>query len=60
MGGRNSIIDKLRMFKKNVSKDDYWSLRYPVDFLCYSPDEFEKQRKKITIVKQVVDEGIEI
>lgn len=32
----------------------------PVDFLCYSPDEFEIQRKRITIVKQAVEEGIEI
>ena len=44
----------------------YWvwhrhlKINRPVDFLCYSPDEFEKQRKRITIVKQAIEEGIEI
>ena len=38
----------------------YLKLNRPVDFLCYSPEEFEKQRRRITIVKQAVEEGIEI
>ena len=33
---------------------------YPVDFLCYSPKEFDRLKKRITIVKQAVEEGIEI
>ncbi len=105
MGRKKSILDELKIFKRNVNKDvpvekmilfgsrtkgktgrdtdvdliivspkfrrlnffkrgakmyDYWNLRYPVDFLCYSPEEFERQRKRITIVKQAVEEGIEI
>lgn len=39
---------------------DYWNILYPVDFLCYTPEEYEKLRKEITIVKQALDEGIEI
>ena len=35
-------------------------LNRPVDFLCYSPDEFEREKKRITIVRQAVEEGIEI
>jgi len=37
-----------------------WNLDYPVDFLCYAPEEFEKLKKQITIVKEAVENGIEI
>ena len=33
---------------------------YPVDFLCYTPEEFEKKSKQITIVREAVKEGIVI
>ena len=39
---------------------DYWDLNYPVDFLCYTPEEFNKLKKQVTIVKEAVDNGIEI
>ena len=38
----------------------YWHLNYPVDFLCYTPEEFKKLSKQITIVQQALQEGIEI
>ncbi len=37
-----------------------WDLDYPVDFLCYTPEEFNKLKKQITIVREAVKEGIEI
>jgi len=37
-----------------------WNLNYPVDFLCYTPEEFNKLKKQITIVREAVEEGIEI
>ena len=37
-----------------------WDLDYPVDFLCYTPEEFNKLKNQITIVKEAVKEGIEI
>ncbi len=37
-----------------------WDLGYPVDFLCYTPEEFEKKREQISIVQEAVKEGIEI
>ena len=39
---------------------DYWNLDYPVDFLCYTPEEFKRLSKQITIVREAVKEGIEI
>ncbi len=39
---------------------DNWRLKYPVDFLCYTPEEFEKMKKRIGVVKQAVEEGIAV
>ena len=39
---------------------NYWDLDLPVDFICYTPKEFDKLRKQITIVSQALKEGIEI
>jgi len=39
---------------------DYWDLDYPVDFLCYTPKEFNKLKKQITIVREAVENGVEI
>ena len=47
-------------FKRAVGFYDYWNLDYPVDFLCYTPEEFKRLSKRITIVREAVREGIEI
>ena len=39
---------------------DYWDYDYPVDFLCYTPEEFDKLKKRVTIVREALKEGIEI
>jgi len=38
---------------------DYWNLDLPVDFLCYTPKEFNKLKKQISIVKEAIENGIE-
>ncbi len=47
-------------FKRGVDLYKYWTLGYPVDFLCYTPEEFEKLRKQVSIVSQALKEGVEI
>ncbi len=37
-----------------------WNLNYPVDFLCYTPEEFRKLSKQISIVSEAIKNGIEI
>ena len=37
-----------------------WDLDYPVDFICYPPKEFERLKKRVSIVKHAIEEGIEI
>jgi len=39
---------------------DYWNLDYPVDFLCYFPEEFKRMRGRAAIVREAVQEGLEI
>jgi len=39
---------------------DHWHLDYPVDFICYTKEEFEEYRKRVTIVREAVRTGIEI
>jgi uncharacterized protein len=37
-----------------------WDLHYPVDLICLTPEEFSRKKKQIGIIKQAVEEGIEI
>jgi hypothetical protein len=49
-----------KFFKRAVGLHAYWKLEYPVDFLCYTPEEFNRLKKMVTIVKEAVEEGIEV
>lgn len=51
---------KLNFFKRGAKMYDYWNLNYPVDFLCYTPEEFNRLKKQATIIREAVKEGIEI
>ncbi len=51
---------KLNFFKRGAKMYDYWNLNYPVDFLCYTPEEFKILKKQITIVREALKEGITI
>ena len=62
------LVDK-RFSSKNVFErgKGLWikwhveqKLRYPVDFICYSPEEFERLKKKVSLVSEALKEGIEI
>ncbi len=47
-------------FDRPIGLRKFWTLDYPVDFLCYTPEEFEKLKKRVTIVREAVLDGIEI
>lgn len=40
--------------------DPAWELPYPVDFLCYTPKEFERLKNQTSIVQAAVREGFEV
>jgi len=39
---------------------DYWDLDIPVDFLCYTPEEFRSLRRRLTLVREAVENGVEL
>lgn len=53
-------FNKLKFRKRPITLYKQWNLDYPVDFLCYSPDEFKEKSKQITIVREALKHGIEI
>lgn len=44
--------------KRAPSLYSEWDIELPVDFLCYTPKEFEKLKNKISIIKDALSEGI--
>ena len=39
---------------------NYWNSDYAVDFLCYTPDEFDRLSKMMTIVREALKTGLVI
>ena len=69
--GKDSDIDLLVVSEKVRKKSKFmtslieeWHTvqkkNNPVDFICYTPEEFKTKSKGITIVRQALKEGIEI
>lgn len=67
--GKDSDIDMIlvsklfrgrKFFKRGVGLHKYWKLDYPVDFLCYTPEEFNKSSRRVSIVSQAIKEGMEL
>ncbi len=38
----------------------YWTLDLPVDFICYTPDEFEEKKRQVSIVSEALKDGVVI
>lgn len=38
----------------------YWTLNFPVDFLCFTPEEFEEKKNQISIVREALETGVEV
>lgn len=53
-------FEEYGFFERGARVYDYWKLDLPVDFLCYTPKEFNRLKKKISIVKEAIDTGKEI
>jgi len=51
---------KLNYFKRGAKMYNYWDLDYPVDFLCFTPEEFNAKKKQVSIVSEALKKGIEI
>lgn len=51
-------FSKLNFFKRGALMYDYWKPLLPVDFLCFTPEEFEQRKKGATIVSHALKHGI--
>lgn len=56
----SSKFRRKKSFRRGFKLYDHWDLDYPVDFLCYTPEEFDKLKNQITIVQEAVKKGVEI
>mgnify|MGYP001580778369 FL=1 len=46
-------------FRKRMNEAiEYWNGDVDLEVICYTPEEFEKMRKRIGLVKKAVEEGI--
>ena len=53
-------FSKLTFRERMVEAISYWDGNVDLEVICYTPEEFEKKKKQIGIVKTAVEEGIEI
>lgn len=49
-----------KFFERPVALYDHWPKGFPVDFLCYTPEEFERLKDRPTIVRLAVEEGVAV
>ena len=59
------IVVSPRFRRKNIAERASplyleWDLDLPVDFLCYTPEEFETLSKRPSLVREALEEGIKI
>lgn len=56
----SSDFKKTPWYKRSVELHLLWKEDYPIELLCYTPEEFERKKKEIGIVQTAWKEGIEI
>lgn len=56
----SSKFNNLNFVERGSKMYDYWDFNYPVDFICYNPEEFNRLKNRISIVKEAIENGIEI
>jgi len=57
-------FEGVKSFKRSPNLYIEWHTKskidYPVDFLCYTPEEFNKLKNQVTIVSEAIKNGVEI
>ena len=53
-------FEGVHFVKRPVELYQYWEGQPGVELLCYTPEEFERKRRQISIVREAVREGIEL
>lgn len=50
----------LDFIERGAKMYNYWNLKYPVDFVCFTPEEFKERAERTSIVSEAIKTGIEI
>ena len=50
-------LDRL---ERSARMYDFWTYMYPAEFLCYTPGEFKRLKRRSYILKEALSEGIEL
>ncbi len=48
----------LDFFQRGAKMYDYWGMCAAVDFLCYTPKEFDKLKKQVSIISEALKYGV--
>lgn len=51
-------FNKIRPIERGLNLYDYWKIDSPVDFLCYTPEEFKMAIHRIGLVAHALKNGI--
>ncbi|MBS3088958.1 nucleotidyltransferase domain-containing protein [Candidatus Pacearchaeota archaeon] len=51
-------FEGVNRIERGASMYNYWPWLIPVDFICYTTKEFNLLRKRISIVKEALENGI--
>jgi len=55
----NGFVEK-NFFKRTEKMYDYWNENAPLEVFCYTPEEFNKKKNEIGIVKNAVETAVTI
>lgn len=53
-------FEGVKSFKRSPRFYLMWDYKHDVDFICLTPEEFEKKRKQIGVVRDAVRDGVGI
>jgi len=56
----SDYLRKIGPYKNSILLYSNWKLDLPIDFICLSSREFRKLAKRVSIVKEAIEKGIEI
>ncbi|PKK85545.1 MAG: nucleotidyltransferase [Thermoplasmata archaeon HGW-Thermoplasmata-1] len=57
------VSDKFRgvdFFDRGLNLYDHWKTGYPVDFICFTPEEFNERKNRFSIVSEALANGIAV
>jgi len=56
----SSKFRSMDFIERGAKMYNYWNLNYPVDFVCFTPEEFKERAGRASIVREAIKTGIEI